>query len=127
MLLPPPPAPLCRMLQVGGPAGLSLSSGQAQLVCVARCLLAGAPLVLLDEATAAVDPRTAGLLRQVGLLACLLCARVRAAAGGGEEGSGSYLCSVCVCIALGCVRGCLWWGFCKMTVLLALFCLLCLQ
>jgi ABC-type multidrug transport system fused ATPase/permease subunit len=67
------------MLQVGGPGGLSLSSGQAQLVCVARCLLAGAPLVLLDEATAAVDPRTAGLLRQVGwrLLAFLvMCMQV---------------------------------------------------
>jgi len=59
---PPPPKPS----QVGGPCGVSLSAGQSQLVCVARCLLSGAPLVLLDEATAAVDPKTAALLNQVG-------------------------------------------------------------
>lgn len=40
-------------------------------MCVARCLLSGAPLVLLDEATAAVDPRTAALIHQVRFL-CLL-------------------------------------------------------
>lgn len=51
--------------QVGGASGVSLSAGQSQLVCVARCLLSGAPLVLLDEATAAVDPKTAALLHQV--------------------------------------------------------------
>jgi ABC-type multidrug transport system fused ATPase/permease subunit len=62
------PLLLCTTVQVGGPAGLCLSSGQAQLVCVARCLLSGAPLVLLDEATAAVDPKTAGLLHQVRLV-----------------------------------------------------------
>lgn len=42
--------------------GRNLSSGERQLVCMARCLLQDSPVVILDEATSAVDPRSEEIL-----------------------------------------------------------------
>lgn len=42
--------------------GKNLSAGERQLVCMARCLLQNAPVVVLDEATSAVDPRSEEVL-----------------------------------------------------------------
>ncbi|HEY9593436.1 MAG TPA: ATP-binding cassette domain-containing protein, partial [Spirochaetia bacterium] len=36
--------------------GASLSGGEKQRIAIARCLLKGAPFVILDEATASLDP-----------------------------------------------------------------------
>ncbi|MFB4313967.1 ABC transporter ATP-binding protein [Actinomadura sp. 21ATH] len=45
-----------------GPGGSRLSGGERQRVCVARALLKAAPLTLMDEATAALDPENARLV-----------------------------------------------------------------
>ncbi len=42
--------------------GRNLSSGERQLICMARCLLQDAPVVILDEATSSVDPRSEEIL-----------------------------------------------------------------
>ena len=52
-----------------GERGLGLSEGQAQRVAVARALLSDAPILLLDEATAALDERTeVRMLRNIAAL-----------------------------------------------------------
>ena len=47
-----------------GERGLRLSSGQARRLALARAFLKDAPLILLDEPTASVDPGTEDLLRR---------------------------------------------------------------
>jgi ABC-type multidrug transport system fused ATPase/permease subunit len=42
--------------------GKNLSLGERQLVCMARCLLAEAPIVIMDEATSSVDPQSEEIL-----------------------------------------------------------------
>jgi ABC-type multidrug transport system fused ATPase/permease subunit len=38
--------------------GRNLSGGEKQLVCIARCLLQDAPVVIMDEATSSIDPKS---------------------------------------------------------------------
>jgi thiol reductant ABC exporter CydD subunit len=47
-----------------GEGGIRLSGGQAQLLAIARAFLKNAPLLVLDEATAALDPATEELIHQ---------------------------------------------------------------
>lgn len=42
--------------------GRNLSLGERQLICMARCLLQGAPIIVMDEATSAIDPQSEGIL-----------------------------------------------------------------
>lgn len=42
--------------------GSNLSAGQRQLLCMARCFLAEAPVIITDEATSAIDPASEELL-----------------------------------------------------------------
>ncbi|MBB4846150.1 ATP-binding cassette subfamily B protein [Paucibacter oligotrophus] len=44
--------------------GAELSGGQKQRLCIARALLKRAPLVLVDEATASLDPENEALIQQ---------------------------------------------------------------
>lgn len=42
--------------------GRNLSSGEKQLLCMARCLLQDAPIVVMDEATSSIDPQSEEIL-----------------------------------------------------------------
>lgn len=42
--------------------GRNLSAGERQLLCMARCLLQDAPIVIMDEATSSVDPQSEEIL-----------------------------------------------------------------
>ncbi len=42
--------------------GRNLSQGEKQLICMARCLLQNTPIVIMDEATASVDPQSEEIL-----------------------------------------------------------------
>ncbi|MCU0494313.1 MAG: ATP-binding cassette domain-containing protein, partial [Chloroflexaceae bacterium] len=49
---------------VVGEGGSTLSGGQKQRVSIARAILKDAPIVLLDEATASIDPENEQLIQQ---------------------------------------------------------------
>ena len=42
----------------------SLSGGQKQRICIARAVMMNAPIILLDEATAALDTESESLVQQ---------------------------------------------------------------
>ena len=42
--------------------GRNLSLGEKQLICLGRCLLQNAPVVIMDEATSSIDPRSEEVL-----------------------------------------------------------------
>ena len=42
--------------------GRNVSQGERQLICMGRCLLQNAPIIVLDEATSNVDPQSEELM-----------------------------------------------------------------
>ena len=53
--------------------GMRLSGGERQRICIARALLADAPILLLDEATSALDPESEAMVQSA--LAALMKGR----------------------------------------------------
>ena len=70
-----------------GERGVVLSGGQKQRLCLARAVLAGAPVLVLDEATSNLDPQSEAEVREalaevlVGRTALIIAHRLSAVAG----------------------------------------------
>ena len=47
-----------------GEGGSSLSGGEKQRISIARAMLKDAPIVILDEATASIDPENEHLIQE---------------------------------------------------------------
>lgn len=54
----------CGYETVVGSAGSHLSGGERQRIAIARAMLKAAPIVILDEATAYIDPENEALVQQ---------------------------------------------------------------
>ena len=48
-----------------GENGSTLSGGERQRISIARCILKDAPIILLDEATASLDPENEVLIQRL--------------------------------------------------------------
>lgn len=68
-----------------GESGAGISEGQAQRLAIARAILSGAPILLLDECTSALDPETEQLvlsrIRQLASHTCIAVSHRPAAVG----------------------------------------------